>query len=65
MSGNNRNNDSGGLGCAVMMIVAVVAMPLVGLYLLAAGKEDAQKILGVALFIVSIIVWIKFGMIGS
>ena len=65
MSGNNRNNDSGGLGCAVMMIVAVVAMPLVGLYLLAAGKEDAQKILGVALFIVGIIVWIKFGMIGS
>lgn len=65
MSGNNRNNDSGGLGCAVMMIVAVVAMPLVGLYLLAAGKEDAQKILGVALLIVGIIVWIKFGMIGS
>ena len=58
MSGNNRNNDSTGLGCAVMMIVAVVAMPLVGLYLLAAGKEDAQKILGVALLIVGIIVWI-------
>lgn len=65
MSGNKKNNDSTGLGCVVMMFIAIVAMPLVGVYLLAAGKEDAQKILGVALLIVGIIVWIKFGMIGS
>jgi len=65
MSNNNKSNDSGGLGCAFALMMAVVAMPLLGLYLIAAGEEDEQKILGVALLIVGIIVWIKCGMIGS
>ena len=65
MSNNNKSNDSGGLGCAFMLMMAVVAMPLLGLYLIAAGEEDGQRILGVALLIVGIIVWIKCGMIGS
>ncbi len=63
MSRDSRSNDSGGLGCAVLLFFAVAAMPLLGLYLLAAGKEDGQKVLGAALLIVGIIVWVKIGMV--
>lgn len=60
MSKNSRSNDSG-IGCALMLMLAVFAMPLVGLYLAVAGEEDGQRILGVVLLIVGIIVWIKIG----
>ena len=62
MSKNSRSND-GGTGCLVMLILAVIAMPLVGLYLAFAGESREQKFLGVALFIVSVIVYAKFGML--
>lgn len=60
MSKNNKSNDSG-IGCALVLMLAVFAMPLVGLYLAVTGKEDEQRILGVVLLIVGIIVWIKIG----
>lgn len=62
MSRNNKSGD-GGLGFAVGMILAVVAMPLVGIYLALAGESSGQKTLGVVLTIVGIIVWVKFGMV--
>ena len=60
MSKNNKSNDSG-IGCALVLMLAVFAMPLVGLYLAVAGEESEQKMLGVVLLIVGIIVWIKIG----
>lgn len=62
MSKNNSNND-GGAGCLVVLVLAVIAMPVVGLHLAFAGECKEQKILGVALFIVGIIVYAKYGMI--
>ena len=62
MSKNSRSNDDG-MGCFVILILAVVAMPLVGLYLAFTGERSEQKILGVALLIVGIIVYAKFGML--
>lgn len=62
MSKNSRSNDDG-MGCLVILILAVVAMPLVGLYLAFTGERSEQKILGVALLIVGIIVYAKFGML--
>ena len=60
MSKNNNSNDSGS-GCVLALILAIFAMPMVGLYLALAGEEDGQRVLGVALLIVGIIVWIKIG----
>lgn len=62
MSKNSRSND-GGMGCLVILVLAVIAMPLVGLYLAFAGESSEQKMLGVALLIVGIIVYAKFGML--
>ena len=62
MSSNSRSNDSG-TGCLVAIILALIAMPLVGLYLAFAGESEGQKILRVALLIVGIIVYVKFGMV--
>lgn len=60
MSKNSKSSDSG-IGCAMILMLAVFAMPLVGLYLAVAGEEDGQRGLGIALLIVGIIVWIKIG----
>lgn len=62
MSNNNRSSDSGS-GCLVVVVLAIIAMPLVGLYLAFAGESSEQKLLGVALLIVGIIVYAKFGML--
>lgn len=62
MSKNNRSND-GGMGCLAILVLAVIAMPLVGLYLAFTGESSEQKLLGVALLIVGIIVYAKFGML--
>lgn len=62
MSNNNRSSD-GGTGCLVIAILAIIAMPLVGLYLAFAGESSEQKLLGVALLIVGVIVYAKFGML--
>ena len=47
MSKNSGSND-GGMGCLVILVLAVIAMPLVGLYLAFAGESSEQKFLGVA-----------------
>lgn len=60
MSKNN-NNDSG-MGCMIVMLLAVFAMPVVAMYLIFAGKSSEQKILGIALLVVSVIVYTKFEM---
>lgn len=61
MSNNNRNDD-GGIGCLLMIIMCVVAMPIVGI-MLASKEEGGEKALGVALTIVGILVWVKMGMV--
>ncbi len=58
---DNRNND-GGMGCIMVLFACIVAMPIVGIYLVSKGEEQGEKLLGVALTIVGIIVWAKFGM---
>ena len=50
MSKNSRSNDSG-MGCLAILILAVIAMPLVGLYLAFAGESSEQKMLGVCEFV--------------
>ena len=62
MSNSSRSNDDG-MGCLAILILAVIAMPLVGLYLAFAGESSEKKFLGVALMIVGIIVYAKCGML--
>lgn len=44
MSHNCRNgrNDSG-VGCVVMLVLAIIAMPIVGIYLACTGEENGQN----------------------
>lgn len=51
-------SDDSGMGCLVMVILGMVAMPLVGLYMMFKGEDDGQKTIGVILTIVGIIIWI-------
>ena len=62
MSKNSKSNDSG-IGLVLVLIVAIVAMPIVGMYLIGGGESKGEKYLGVALLIVSVIVYIKLGMV--
>lgn len=59
---NRSGGSGGGEGCLVWMILGFIALPLVGLYLLA--KKDADigtRVLGCVLFIVGSIIWIYIG----
>ena len=54
-------DNDGAIGCVVYMMLAIFAMPLVGLYLLCAGRDE-QKGLGIALIVIGIIIWAVMGM---
>lgn len=60
--GRGSRKDDTGLGCLVYVIMAVLLMPLVGLYMLIAGDKE-QKGIGIALTIVGIIIWAMSGML--
>lgn len=60
MSKNNRNDS--GMGCLIPLITAVLAMPVVGVFLICAGDSEEKKYLGTALLIVSIILYLKIEM---
>ena len=61
MSGGRRRQspDDGGLGCLVMIILALIAMPLVGLYLALSSKtDDETKVIGWIMVVMGCGIWI-------
>ena len=52
------NHDDSGMGCLVIFVLGLMAMPLVGLYMLIAGENSDQKVIGLILTIVGLILWI-------
>lgn len=59
--GRHHHNDDSGFGCVVILLFAVFAMPIVGLYMVFKGDEE-QKVLGIILTIVGAILWIYLGL---
>ena len=53
----HHNSDDSGLGCVVALILGLIALPIVGLWMVVAGNDDEQRALGIILTIV-IIIWI-------
>ena len=51
------NRDDDGMGCLIMLMVGLFAMPQIGLYMLIKGDEDSQAV-GLILLIIGIIIWI-------
>ena len=56
--GGQGDSDDSGMGCLVMIILGLIAMPLVGLYMMISGQDSSQKTIGTILLIVGIIIWI-------
>lgn len=56
--GGQGSSDESGMGCLVMIILGLIAMPLVGLYMMISGKDSSQKTIGTILLIIGIIIWI-------
>ena len=55
MSG--RKKDDGMMGCLAIVFIGIVAMPLVGVYMLVKGKDE-HKGIGLILTIIGVILWI-------
>ena len=54
--------DSGG-NCLILLILALIAMPLVGLYLIIKSDGDeGTKVIGWILLVIGIIFWIYIAM---
>lgn len=55
----NNSNDFPGLGCLVTILLAIIAMPIVGLYLVFAGKGNDTKLIGMVMLVIGVILWIS------
>ena len=53
----NNSDDNNGLGCALLLVAIVFAMPLVGIYLIVKGSDDYKGV-WIALLILGIVVWV-------
>ena len=56
MSGRKNYDDAHTMGCAIILVGIVFAMPLVGLYLLTREAEE-DKGIGVILLVLGIVIW--------
>ena len=56
----HHHSDDSGLGCVVIILLAIFAMPIVGLYMVFKGDEG-QKALGIILTVIGVILWIYLG----
>lgn len=56
MSGRNNDDDANTMGCAIILVGIVFAMPLVGLYLLTRESEE-DKGIGAILLVLGIVIW--------
>lgn len=56
----HRGENDGAIGCVVILLLAIFAMPIVGIYMMAKGDET-QKGLGLVLTIIGAIIWIYLG----
>lgn len=55
----SRNNENPELSCVLTILLAVVAMPLVGLYLMCVGKSGGTKVIGFLMLVLGIIFWVS------
>ena len=56
MSRGRRKKDDSTLGCVIYAILALIAMPIVGVFLIG-SKEPTKNIWGWVLLIVGLIIW--------
>ena len=61
MSKQSGSDNGGAMGCALVLLVAITAMPILGVFLAITGETIEVKLLGGALLIVGILVWLKLG----
>lgn len=51
-------SDDSGMGCLIMFILALIAAPIAGLYMLVSSEDSGQKTIGAILLVVGTIIWI-------
>lgn len=55
-------HSGGGLwGLLAIIVIAIYALPIVGVFLMIGGKTNDEKVLGVILTVVGIIIWSIIG----
>lgn len=55
------SGDDGGLGCLVAIMLAILALPVLGVYLLVKGENDTQRIIGLVIVVLCVIGMITGG----
>ena len=55
------SGDEAGLGCLVAIMLAILALPVLGVYLLVKGENDTQRIIGLVIVVLCVIGMITGG----
>lgn len=60
--GGYYGGGGGLMGLIAVALLAIVAMPFVGGYVLVTGKDEESKLLSGALLVVGLIIWVVLGL---
>ena len=61
-----KNKSSDGINSMLAMIIlAILAMPIFGIYTVTHSAKEDDKTLGIVMFVLGIIIWFVTGIIGS
>ena len=58
MSRNRKNSNSSADGALAMILLALVALPIVGLYLTVKGRTEDDKAAGIVMLVISAVIFI-------
>lgn len=64
MHRNRRNNSDGATSALAVVLIALVAMPIFGIYLLTRNNET-DKTWGAVLTVLGIVLWIAIGVMSA
>ena len=58
MSRNRKNSNSSADGAIAMILLALVALPIVGLYLTIKGRTEDDKATGIIMLVISAVIFV-------
>jgi len=57
-----KEGETAGLGCLALILLAIFALPLIGIYRVITGNEE-EKATGIGFVIIGIIIWIIMALV--
>ena len=61
MSWLSVRKEMGGMELVILVILFILGMPLWGIFLMVDKSQDGNRLLGIVVFVVGILIWLELG----